>query len=87
MAADGVASKVAREALRAGKALRVSAVAKAGWDLLKESDPDALWSAILLNMHRTPSTFTVAKAKDDDEEGEEVDGDERDQDEDEDDDN
>jgi hypothetical protein len=87
MAADGVASKVALEALRAGKALRVSAVAKAGWDLLKESDPDALWSAILLNMHRTPSTFTVAKAKDDDDEGDEDDGDERDQDEDEDDDN
>jgi len=73
--ADGVASPVAIEALRAGKALRVSAAAKAGWDLLKSADPDALWTAILLNLVRSAAPSESRSMGSEPEESEDENGD------------
>lgn len=67
LAASEMAALAALEAIRAAKALRVAASAKAGWDLLLKEDPDALWTAIYLNLCTTPVNVRVAKAEEDDE--------------------
>ncbi len=50
LAAKNVQSAKALQEIRAGKALRVSALAKPGWDSLLQNAPDALWMAIQLNL-------------------------------------
>lgn len=69
LAATNVPSVAALEAIRAGKALRVAASAKPGWDLLMKEDPNALWAAIYLNLCLKPVSVRVAKATSEDESG------------------
>jgi len=76
LAADNVPTGKALDAIRAGKALRVAASAKAGWDLLMKEDPNALWAAIYLNLCISPVSVRVSKAKAVDEAGESDDEDE-----------
>ncbi|HEX8312617.1 MAG TPA: hypothetical protein VF614_14945 [Chthoniobacteraceae bacterium] len=85
-AADNVTAVAALDAIRAGKALRVAASAKVGWDLLMKEDPKALWESIYLNLCLAPVSVRVAKSTgedgdegddtddqhDDDEEGDET---------------
>jgi hypothetical protein len=73
------------EAIRAGKALRVAASAKVGWDLLMKEDPNALWAAIYMNLCVAPVSVRVAKASAEDEDGD-SDGEDRDDDDDQEDD-
>jgi hypothetical protein len=67
LAANNVSSVAALEAIRAGKALRVAAAAKSGWDLLLKEDPNALWAAIYLNLCLKPVSVRVAKVTAEDE--------------------
>jgi hypothetical protein len=57
------------DAIRAGKALRVAASAKAGWDLLLKEDPNALWAAIYLNLCLQPISVRVSKVSPEAEDG------------------
>lgn len=75
LAADNVAAVAALEAIRAGKALRVAASAKAGWDLLMKEDPNALWAAIYMNLCLAPVSVRVSNASAEDEEGDSEDED------------
>ncbi len=61
LAATNVASAAALEAIREAKALRISASAKDGWDLLLKKDPNALWAAIYLNLCIAPVSVRVSK--------------------------
>lgn len=70
LSAPDVSAVDALAAVREAKALRVAASAKAGWDLLMQNDPDALWTAIYLNLCTAPVNVRVAKAAASDEEGE-----------------
>ncbi|RYD65742.1 MAG: hypothetical protein EOP84_31675 [Verrucomicrobiaceae bacterium] len=70
LASDNVPSVKALEAIRTGKALRVAASAKVGWDLLLKEDPNALWAAIYLNLCLAPVSVRVAKVKAEIEDGE-----------------
>ena len=65
LAANNVSAVDALEAIRAGKALRVAASAKVGWDLLMKEDPNALWAAIYLNLCLAPISVRVAKVSTD----------------------
>lgn len=85
LAADNVAAVAALEAIRAGKALRVAASAKAGWDLLMKEDPNALWAAIYMNLCLAPVSVRVSKASAEDEDGD-SEGEDRDDDDDQEDD-
>lgn len=69
LATNNVGSVAALEAIRAGKALRVAASAKVGWDLLMKEDPNALWAAIYLNLCLSPISVRVSKATSEDEDG------------------
>jgi len=61
LAASNESSVATLDAIRAHKALRVAASAKAGWDLLLQEDPNALWAAIYLNLCLQPISVRVAK--------------------------
>lgn len=69
LAANNVSAVDALEAIRAGKALRVAASAKVGWDLLLKEDPNALWAAIYLNLCLAPISVRVAKVSTEDGDG------------------
>jgi hypothetical protein len=62
LATDNVSSERALESIRAGKALRVAASAKMGWDFLLKADPNALWAAIYLNLCTSPISVRVSNA-------------------------
>ncbi len=67
LAANNVGGVEALDAIRGGKALRVAASAKAGWDLLMKEDPNALWAAIYMNLCLAPVSVRVkAIAEDED---------------------
>ncbi|MDB6153204.1 MAG: hypothetical protein JWL90_1657 [Chthoniobacteraceae bacterium] len=68
LAADNVAAVAALEAIRTGKALRVAASAKVGWDLLFKENPGALWAAIYLNLCVKAASVRVAAVREDDDE-------------------
>jgi hypothetical protein len=72
-AASNATPVAALDAIRAGKALRVAASAKVGWDLLMKEDPNALWAAIYMNLCLSPVSVRVAKASAEDGEDGEVD--------------
>jgi hypothetical protein len=75
LAAENVPSIHALESIRAGKALRVAASAKEGWDFLLKEDPTALWAAIYLNLCTSPVSVRVSKASARDEDVDDEDAD------------
>lgn len=50
LAAKNTPAAKALQEIRAAKAMRVAASAKAGWDSLLQNAPEALWMAIQLNL-------------------------------------
>lgn len=69
LAAAGTSAGEAIDAIRAGKALRIAASAKGAWDLLLQSNPQALWTAIQLNLNVSKPPPTPLPDEDEDEDG------------------
>lgn len=71
LAAKNTPGATAIQEIRAKKAMRVAASAKAGWDSLLQNSPDALWMAIQLNL----AGWKVPTSKAQDEDADEADED------------